>query len=73
MTFFSSSSSSEHLLWGFVKEEGRNKEKKWEGKTGETRSESMCRGEQGVLQETVCDQTGWDLALKHFCRKQVPF
>lgn len=35
---------------GFCKERGeRKKEKKWEGKTGERRSESMCRGDRGVL------------------------
>lgn len=33
---------------GFCKEKGEKKEKKWEEKTGETRSESMCRKDQEV-------------------------
>lgn len=59
---------------GFCKKRGEKKAKrKWEGKTGETRSESMCREEQEVLKEMGCDQAGWEPALRHLCRKQVPF
>lgn len=60
MTFFSSSSSSEHLLRGFVKKGERKQEKKKrEGKTGETRSESRCGEEREARWEAVCsDRTG---------------